>query len=95
MSDRTEPADGSAPADGTDRTARIEALRPTYHSYLTEGTDRFFDPRRSSCPWCGSDAPTTRLRTTDLLQHKLGPFTLDRADCGHTFQNPRLHEAGP
>ncbi len=37
----------------------------------------------------------TRLRTTDLIQHKPGRFVLDRCEgCRHTFQNPRLSEAG-
>ncbi|MER5794815.1 class I SAM-dependent methyltransferase [Streptomyces sp. NPDC001980] len=73
----------------------IEALRPAYERDLAEGTDRFFEPRRTTCPWCDSDRLTTRLRTTDLLQRKPGAFVLDRcAECGHTFQNPRLNETG-
>ncbi|GGN31253.1 class I SAM-dependent methyltransferase [Streptomyces fuscichromogenes] len=77
------------------KQTEIEALRAAYRKDLAEGTDRFFEPRRTSCPWCGSDRLTTRLRTTDLLQHKPGAFVLDRcAECGHTFQNPRLNETG-
>ena len=49
------------------------------------------EPRRTTCPWCGSRRLRTRLRTTDLLQHRSGRFVLDRCDdCAHTFQNPRL-----
>ncbi|MER5528707.1 class I SAM-dependent methyltransferase [Streptomyces sp. NPDC002677] len=73
----------------------IEALRSAYQRDLADGVDRFFEPRRTTCPWCGSDRLTTRLRTTDLLQHKPGRFLLDRCQaCGHTFQNPRLNETG-
>ncbi|MFF5146441.1 class I SAM-dependent methyltransferase [Streptomyces sp. NPDC013157] len=73
----------------------VEALRSAYERDLAGGTDRFFEPRRTTCPWCASDRLTTRLRTTDLLQHKPGAFVLDRcAECGHTFQNPRLNETG-
>ncbi|MEV5954507.1 class I SAM-dependent methyltransferase [Streptomyces sp. NPDC051987] len=77
------------------KQSEIEALRSAYRRDLAEGTDRFFEPRRTTCPWCGSGRLTTRLRTTDLLQHKPGAFVLDRcAECGHTFQNPRLNDAG-
>ncbi|MEU9342528.1 class I SAM-dependent methyltransferase [Streptomyces sp. NPDC048278] len=77
------------------KQSEIEALRSAYERDLAEGTDRFFEPRRTACPWCGSDRLTTRLRTTDLLQHKPGAFALDRCTrCGHTFQNPRLNETG-
>ncbi|MFD4507113.1 class I SAM-dependent methyltransferase [Streptomyces sp. NPDC058457] len=77
------------------KQSEIEALRSAYQKDLAEGTDRFFEPRRTTCPWCDSDRLTTRLRTTDLLQHKPGAFVLDRCqDCGHTFQNPRLNDTG-
>ncbi len=75
--------------------ARVAALRPAYQADLADGLDRFFEARRESCPWCGSARLATRLRTTDLLQHKPGRFVLDRCEeCRHTFQNPRLSEAG-
>ncbi|MDQ1644892.1 MAG: hypothetical protein QOJ50_1076 [Cryptosporangiaceae bacterium] len=66
-----------------------------YTEDLREGTARFFEPRRDSCPWCGSAALSVRLRTTDLIQRKPGRFTLDECgDCSHIFQNPRLSLAG-
>jgi SAM-dependent methyltransferase len=69
--------------------------RPAYQADLAGGTGRFFEPRRASCPWCGSTGLATRLRTRDLLQRKPGSFVLDRCDgCGHVFQNPRLNPAG-
>ncbi|MER7183961.1 class I SAM-dependent methyltransferase [Streptomyces hyaluromycini] len=77
------------------KQTEIEALRSAYRRDLAEGTDRFFEPPRTTCPWCGSGRLTTRLRTTDLLQHKPGAFGLDRCEeCGHTFQNPRLNDTG-
>jgi SAM-dependent methyltransferase len=77
------------------KQSEIEALRSAYQRDLADGVDRFFEPRRTTCPWCASDRLTTRLRTTDLLQHKPGRFLLDRCqECGHTFQNPRLNETG-
>lgn len=83
MSEESKPAE------------RIAAARPAYRADIAAGLDRFFEPRRTSCPWCGSAALTTRLRTTDLLQHKPGRFVLDRCEgCGHTFQNPRLSAEG-
>ncbi|MFI9804128.1 class I SAM-dependent methyltransferase [Streptomyces sp. NPDC052301] len=82
-------------SDAREKTARIASLRPTYRTDLDAGTDRFFHPRDTSCPWCSSPRLTPRLSTTDLLQHKPGRFTLDHcADCGHTFQNPRLNDEG-
>ncbi|MGW2823958.1 class I SAM-dependent methyltransferase [Streptomyces sp. NPDC001443] len=102
MSDHTEqPAEqeigrpAGPDAEEPDRAGRVAALRPGYLAELAEGPERFFEPPRTTCPWCGSGRLTTRLRTTDLLQHKPGRFVLDRCeDCGHVFQNPRLSEAG-
>jgi len=78
-----------APADP------VASRRPAYLNDLADGVGRFFEPRRAGCPWCDSEALRTRLRTTDLLQHKPGRFVLDECrDCGHVFQNPRLKPAG-
>ncbi|MGW3284654.1 class I SAM-dependent methyltransferase [Streptomyces sp. NPDC001002] len=91
MSNTPEPSEAPAPS----RTEQVTALRPAYQADLAEGTARFFEPRRTTCPWCDSPELKTRLRTTDLLQHKPGAFVLDRCQsCRHTFQNPRLSEAG-
>jgi SAM-dependent methyltransferase len=73
----------------------IEERRPVYRELLADGTDRFFEERRTTCPWCESPAITPRLTTTDLTQRKPGRFTLDDCDgCGHVFQNPRLSLEG-
>ncbi|MCX5128441.1 class I SAM-dependent methyltransferase [Streptomyces sp. NBC_00347] len=73
---------------------RAEAVR-AYRSDLAAGTDRFFEPRREDCPWCGSGNLTVRVRVPDLLQGKPGRFTLEQCGgCGHVFQNPRLSPEG-
>src|SRR5579863_4873452 len=84
------------PAEGKPRyTEAVSQRRPAYRADLADGVDRFFEARRTSCPWCASERLTERLRTSDLLQHKPGRFRLDRCQhCGHVFQNPRLNEAG-
>src|SRR5689334_19388854 len=60
-----------APADP------VASRRPAYLADLAGGVDRFFEPRRTRCPWCDSAAVRGRVRTTDLLQHKPGRFALD------------------
>ncbi|MCQ4213774.1 MULTISPECIES: class I SAM-dependent methyltransferase [Streptomyces] len=73
----------------------VAERRPAYLTELARGTERFHEPRRPDCPWCGSTKLGTRLRTTDLLQHKPGTFTIDQCrSCAHSFQNPRLTPEG-
>ena len=73
----------------------IAEAREYYAEELAKGIDRFFEPRRETCPWCGSGTLHKRLRSKELVQHKPGTFTLDQCDdCGHTFQNPRLTPEG-
>ncbi|MFI8262677.1 methyltransferase domain-containing protein [Streptomyces sp. NPDC085665] len=77
------PADADADADA--------ARSAAYRAELAFGTDRFLEPRRADCPWCGSRRLSVRVRVPDLLQGKPGRFTLEQcADCHHVFQNPRL-----
>jgi SAM-dependent methyltransferase len=72
-----------------------EARRPYYQAELADGVERFLEPRRDTCPWCGSTALSVRLRTSDLVQRKPGRFTLEQCGtCRHIFQNPRLTPAG-
>ncbi|MDX6739589.1 class I SAM-dependent methyltransferase [Actinocorallia sp. A-T 12471] len=75
-------------------TAEDEA-RAYYAPEIARGVDRFFEPRRTECVWCGSSDLAVRAVTPDIVQHKPGVFTLDgcRA-CGHVFQNPRLTGEG-
>ncbi len=72
-----------------------EQLRPVYDSLLSAGVERFFEQRRATCPLCGGGDLGVHLRTTDLLQHKPGRFSLERCrTCEHIFQNPRLSIEG-
>ncbi len=82
----------SLPASTDPRApAQIEATRAEYRALLADGTERFFEPRRATCPLCEGDHLSELLRAGDLLQHKPGEFVLDEChDCGHVFQNPRL-----
>ena len=53
------------------------------------------EPRRETCPWCGSKCLRTRLRAPDLRGGRPGTFTVDECrDCAHVFQNPRLTAEG-
>ena len=71
------------------------AERAWYAAQLAGGIEKFLEPRRTTCPWCGSDRLKTRVRTTDVLQRKPGVFTMDECrTCKHVFQNPRLNGAG-
>lgn len=72
-----------------------EARRPYYRAELAKGVERFLEPRRDTCPWCGSSELSIRLQTTDLIQRKPGRFTVEQCGaCQHIFQNPRLTPAG-
>ncbi|MFC5750029.1 class I SAM-dependent methyltransferase [Actinomadura rugatobispora] len=78
-----------------DRVEGETQARAHYRDDLTEGIERFFDPRRDDCPWCGSWSLEEHVTSRDVVQAKPGRFTLDRcAECGHIFQNPRLNQAG-
>lgn len=71
--------------------AAVEEARPAYAADLAAGVDRFFEPARTDCPWCGGTDLAAQVRTPDLHQGKPGRFRLDRCrSCGHVFQNPRL-----
>ncbi|TQK50413.1 methyltransferase family protein [Streptomyces sp. SLBN-118] len=71
--------------------AEFAALRPGYTADLKDGSERFLEPRRPDCPWCGSAELTVRTHMPDLYQGKPGHFTLEECGaCGHVFQNPRL-----
>jgi SAM-dependent methyltransferase len=66
-----------------------------YIELLAGGLDRFFEPRRQTCPLCHGASLSVRVRVDDLLQFKPGRFELDEcATCGHIFQNPRLSLEG-
>ncbi|MGW7573928.1 class I SAM-dependent methyltransferase [Streptomyces sp. NPDC054765] len=85
----------ATPAADEPEDAGAPARRAAYTAALAGGTDRFFEPRRTDCPWCSAPDPAVRIRTPDLLQGKPGRFTLEECrQCGHIFQNPRLTQEG-
>ena len=68
-----------------------DAGRDEYAADFANGTERFLEPPRDTCPWCGAATLERRVTTTDLFQAKPGTFSLDGCtSCGHVFQNPRL-----
>ncbi|MGQ0843259.1 MAG: class I SAM-dependent methyltransferase [Sporichthyaceae bacterium] len=78
-----------------DADAEFASRRPGYEADLAGGVERFFNPRRTTCPWCESPDLKTILRTGDRNQRKPGRFVLDRCRvCRHVFQNPMLTVAG-
>ena len=82
---------GNRAGDGDQTPDPVDARRAGYTSALAEGTERFFEPRRDTCPWCGGAALVERFRTPDLLQAKPGEFVVEQCSaCGLVFQNPRL-----
>jgi SAM-dependent methyltransferase len=86
---------GGRPQSSAETTDRQRADRSRYAADLRDGTARFFEPRRSTCPWCGSDALRGVVVTGDRFQKKPGRFTLEECrSCGHVFQNPRLSLEG-
>jgi hypothetical protein len=93
----TEPA-LAAPVDPSDPTAldgEFARRRPQYQAEIAAGVERFFEPRRDTCPWCSSPGLRTILRTGDRNQCKPGRFVLDRCrTCRHVFQNPMLNPEG-
>ena len=77
------------------RDAELAEAAAYYRAALAEGTARFFEERRTTCPWCGSGQLSVLLRSPDLVMHKPATFTLERCgSCGHVFQNPRLTPEG-
>ncbi|MFJ8565776.1 methyltransferase domain-containing protein [Streptomyces sp. NPDC093514] len=85
----------AARRDGAPDTASDAARATSYREDLAGGAERFLEPRRTDCPWCGGGRLTVRVRMPDQLQGKPGRFTLEQCgDCGHVFQNPRLTPAG-
>jgi SAM-dependent methyltransferase len=66
-----------------------------YDQLIANGTEAFYEPRRTTCPLCGAADLVVHLRNSDLLQRKPGVFTLERCRaCELVFQNPRLSLAG-
>jgi SAM-dependent methyltransferase len=69
--------------------------RERYQAEIRAGVDRFLEPERADCPWCGSYRLAVRLTSADLLLRKPGRFRLDECgNCGHIFANPRPTPGG-
>ncbi|MFT3695518.1 MAG: class I SAM-dependent methyltransferase [Kofleriaceae bacterium] len=81
---------------GTRPSAKEAAeKRPEYARLVADGLEKFYEPRRETCPVCDSKDLKLHLRHGDMFQHKPGTFRLDRCTaCNHIFQNPRLSIAG-
>ncbi|MGK5440404.1 methyltransferase domain-containing protein [Micromonospora sp. URMC 105] len=78
-----------------DRAERLARARVDYAAELARGVDRFFEPPRDSCPWCGDPRLRQVVDTPDRIQVKPGRFVLQECSgCRHVFQNPRLSSAG-
>lgn len=91
----TEFAAAVDPTDSEALIAEFARRRPQYQAEIAAGIDKFFSPRRSTCPWCSSPNLATILRTGDRTQRKPGRFVLDRCrTCRHIFQNPMLNPTG-
>jgi SAM-dependent methyltransferase len=74
---------------------RLAEARAAYLADLAAGVERFLEPRRETCPWCGGPRLRRMLVGFDAMQVKPGRFRYDRcADCRHVFQNPRLSPEG-
>ncbi len=77
------------------RRVPMIATTSDYAALIAGGTDRFYEPRRETCPMCDASDLVVHLRNSDLLQHKPGRFTIERCRaCSHLFQNPRLSLEG-
>jgi SAM-dependent methyltransferase len=73
----------------------LDERRREYAAMLAGGVDALFEPRRASCPLCGSGRLRLEIEMPDLHQCKPGRFRIEACeDCGHLFQNPRLTPAG-
>ncbi len=73
----------------------LPRLREEFAADLADGVDRFYEPRRADCPWCGDVELRPLITSEDMQHHRPGVFNLDRCgSCGHVFQNPRLSDAG-
>ncbi|MBX6388512.1 MAG: class I SAM-dependent methyltransferase [Frankia sp.] len=89
-------AAGRAPDPVKERKkAEAAQRRDRYQHEFAAGPERYLQPPRPDCPWCGSYDLAIRLITKDLEQRKPGRFQLDECqECGHIFQNPRLSLTG-
>jgi SAM-dependent methyltransferase len=75
--------------------ADAEKARTVYTDLMSGGLERFFEPRRSTCPLCGGDSLQSLVATPEFVVHKPGWFVLEQCgSCKYIFQNPRLNTDG-
>ena len=67
-----------------------DAARPYYEAELAAGTERFLEPRRDTCPWCGSTDLSVRLRS--MLDH--GILAMTPASDGSAYREYVLTPKG-
>ncbi|HMG40689.1 MAG TPA: class I SAM-dependent methyltransferase [Acidimicrobiales bacterium] len=78
-----------------ERDAEQAAAQREEYARMLDDPARLFEPRRVTCPWCGSDELQGLIDVPDMLQRKPGQFHLDECrECDHVFQNPRLSLEG-
>lgn len=89
--DRARTRDGGHTAPDLEARRR----RSDYQDEVAAGTDKLFEERRTSCPWCASTALRPRAGARDVTLRKPGRFRYDQCGgCGHIFLNPCLSPAG-
>jgi hypothetical protein len=92
--DPQRPGRPHAPAE---QAAKLDAdqARERYRADIAAGVPLLRDPRRSTCPWCGSGDLSYRLTAADTMSRKPGRFRYDACrGCGHVFQNPMVSPVG-
>ena len=89
------PAHLLAPARRTAPSPEDDQRRARYQADIAAGVERFLQPRRDDCPWCGSTQLVFRAKTVDVELRKPGRFRYDQCrGCDHVFQNPALNSDG-
>lgn len=95
MSAEAESVQATSEMSPDELAALIASIRERYRSDVAAGLDRFFEPPRTTCPWCESPRIRHLLNSADIMQSKPGHFSvMSCRTCGHAFQNPRLSLAG-
>jgi len=77
-------------ASSLPETDPVAARRPQYQADIAAGLDRFFEPRRDDCPWCGGTRLSTGCAPWTCCSTSLRFELSECVDCRHIFQNPRL-----
>ncbi len=82
-------------APKTTEQSNLDQLKASYQQEISQGTERFFQSERQTCPICEKNQLVEHLVVPDFYQLKPGRFKLDRCiACDHIFQNPQLNLDG-